>query len=49
VDDGRALNKGPTTRAMARRNQEEWDSATLRRDILLYMFEGALTQWYNLE
>jgi len=43
VFDGRALSKRPTTRAMAKIILEEWDSATPTRDIVLYMFEGAIT------
>jgi len=42
-DDDKALSKGPTTKVVARRIQEEWDSATPRRDILLYIFEGVIT------
>jgi len=38
-DNKRTFSKGPTTRAMARRIQEEWDFATPSRDILLYIFE----------
>ena len=30
---------GPTTRAMAKKNQEDWNTATDGREIFLYMFK----------
>jgi len=35
ADDRRSLNKGPTTKAMARRIQEEWNSVEPSRVKLL--------------
>jgi len=41
--DDKVLNSRPTTRAMARRVQEDLDSATDDKDIFVYMFEGIIT------
>ena len=42
-DDGRGPSSGPssspTTRSMAKRIQEDWDSATDGRETFLYMFK----------
>jgi len=35
-------NSGPTTRSMARKIQEDWDSATDGRETFLYMFKNAI-------
>ena len=32
-------SSGPTTRSMAKRIQEDWDSATDGRETFIYMFE----------
>jgi len=42
-DSGKGFSSEPTTRAKARRIQEDWDSATDGKDTLLYMFEGVIT------
>jgi len=42
-DDGRGLSSRPTIKAMARRKQEDWESATDGRDTLLYMFKNVIT------
>jgi len=34
---------GPTTRAMARRIQEDWDTATDGRETFLYMFKNSIS------
>ena len=34
---------GPTTRAMAKKIQEDWDAATDGRETFLYMFQEAKT------
>jgi len=34
-DDGRRSRSGPTTRSMAKKIQEDWDSTTDSRDTLL--------------
>jgi len=39
--NGTTPSKGPTTRAMTIRIQEEWDPTTPRGDILLYIFEDS--------
>jgi len=43
VCDGRRPSSDPTTRSMARKIQEDWDSATDGRDTLLYMFKNAIS------
>jgi len=41
--DGRRPNSRPTTRSMARKIQEDWDSATDGKGTLLYMFKNVIT------
>jgi len=41
--DDRRPSSGPIIRAMARKIQEDWDSATDGRDTLLYMFKNSIT------
>jgi len=43
-DNGRGLNSRPTTRAMERRIQEDWDYATDGRYTILYILKNVITQ-----